>query len=67
MWPFQLKRGLQPLWDMMFSQEVLDKVGQVGRDIVMVLLPVMLLPESRLLVQLMDSFDVVLLVNSLTI
>jgi len=52
---------------MMFSHEVLDKVGQVGGDIVMVQPPVTSLPERRLLVQLMGSFDVVLLVTSLTI
>jgi len=52
---------------MIFSQEVLDKVGQVGGDIVMVQLPVTSLLECRWLVQLMDSFDVVLLVKSLTI
>jgi hypothetical protein len=51
----------------MFSQEVIDKVGQVCKDIVVVQLLVTSLPHCRLLVQLMDSFDVVVLVNSLTI
>jgi hypothetical protein len=51
--PFPLNRGLRRLWDLMFSQEVLDKVRQVGRDIFMVQLPVAFLPQCRLLVQLM--------------
>ena len=51
----------------MFSQEVLDIVGQVGGDIV-VQLAVTSLPQCRLLFQLVDSFNVlVLLVTSLTI
>jgi hypothetical protein len=56
----------------MFSQEVLDKVGRVSGDIVMVQLPVTSLTRCRLLaphhiMQSTENFDTVLLVNSLTI
>jgi len=42
-----LNRGQQYLWDLMFSQEVLNKAGQVGSSIVMVQLPVTSLPRHR--------------------
>ena len=65
-------QGLQHLWDLMFSQEVLDKVGWVGWGIFIVQLPVTLLPRHRYLAphhitQLTENFNIILFVNSLTI
>jgi len=60
------------LWDLMFSQDILDKVGRVGGLVVMVQLPVTLLPRRRSLaphciMQPMKNFNVVPLVDSVTI
>jgi hypothetical protein len=61
-----VNRGQQHLWDLMFSQEVLNKVGCLGSGIVMVKLPVTSLPRHRSLAPhcimwLAENFDVVLL------
>ena len=61
-----VNRGLQDLWDLMFSQEVLNKVGRAGSGIVVVQLSVTSFPQHRSLalhciMQPAENFDEVLL------
>ena len=68
-----VKGGLWHLWNLMFSQEVLGKLGWDGGGIVMLHLPpVTSLPWCMSFVphritQPVETFDVLFLVNSLTI